>query len=571
VEIMILPDIPPVGKGLALAGLLLLLLGAPARAEPAKPNRAETSRAAQALAATIDEHMTRRWKDNHLQPAPPADDAEFLRRVYLDLAGRIPSAGEARRFLDDKKPDKRQQLVEDLLGGPAHVTHWVHVWRTLLLPELKTIEEGPASFFGRGGYAFEAWLRKQLEEDAGYDRVVRELLTAPVESLTAAGTDVFGPVGTAPSPMPFYLYKKAQPENLAGSTARLFLGVRIECAQCHDHPFGKWKREQFWGQAAFFAGLEAPGDPRQPRPLRDNPDKREISVPGTDKVVPARFLDGTAPKWQDKISARQALADWITAPNNPYFARAAANRLWAYFLGTGLKEPVDEMVGDTAQDNDPTGLLNELATALVAHDFDMKFLMRAITASKVYQLASARVPGQEDNPREFTHVAVRGLTAEQLFDSLALATGYRERPPAPDVIGVFPAVAPAGVPPSDPFREQFLARLANPAEKATESQTSIQQALALMNGAAVAGAHSPARSRTVTALVDLPLLSTADRVETLYLATLSRKPRPAELERMVKYVDQGGAREDGKDPPQVRALGDVLWVLLNCAEFKVNH
>src|SRR5262249_20555124 len=155
------------------------------------------------------------------------------------------------------------------------------------------------------------------------------------------------------------------PEDLAASTARLFLGVRIECAQCHDHPFARWKREQFWSQAAFFAGLEAPGDPRQPRPFRDNPGKREITIPGVEKVTAARFLDGAAREWQGQVSSRQALADWITSANNPYFARAAANRLWAYFLGTGLVEPVDEMVGDAAQDNDPGGLLDELAKALV--------------------------------------------------------------------------------------------------------------------------------------------------------------------------------------------------------------
>jgi hypothetical protein len=560
-----------VGKGLALAGALLLLAATPARAEPPKARQTETDRAAAALAAKIDERFAKRWKDREVQPAPPADDAEFLRRVYLDLAGRIPSAGEARRFLDDTSPDKRRRLVDDLLNGPAFVTHWVNVWRALLLPEFRTLDvNGQARFFEGGGYSFEAWLRKQLEEGVGYDRMVRELLTAPVDGLVAAGTDTFAPRTAQPSAVTFYNLKKVQPENLAASTARLFLGVRLECAQCHNHPFAKWKQEQFWSQAAFFAGLEAPGDKDRPRPFRDNPDKRDITMPGAGKVVPARFLDGGEPKWQDQVSSRRTLADWVTAPNNPYFPRAAANRLWAYFLGTGLIEPVDEMVGDMAQNNDPGGLLDELAGALVAHDFDLKFLMRAITASKVYQLTSARTHASQDDPRLFGRMTARGLTGEQLFDSYALATGYRPRPLV-TVIPSLPNVAPPGVPPRDMFREQFLSTFANQSDRAADSQTSIQQALALMNGAAAGGL---ARSRTVTALADFPLMTTAERVEALYLATLSRKPRPGELERFVKYVDRGGALADGKEPQEkdkTAALADVLWVLLNSAEFKVNH
>src|SRR5262249_16180344 len=154
-------------------------------------------------------------------------------------------------------------------------------------------------------------------------------------------------------------------------------------------------------------------------------------IPGIEKVTAARFLDGSAPKWQDQVSSRQTLADWGTAPSNPYFARAAANRLWAYFLGPGLVEPGDGVGGDGTQNNDPGGLLYELAKALGGHDLDLKFLMRAITASRVYQLTSARTHPSQDDPRLFGRMAIRGLTAEQLFDSLALATGYRPRPNAP--------------------------------------------------------------------------------------------------------------------------------------------
>jgi hypothetical protein len=547
------------GRGLVFVGALLLLIIGPSRGESAEPSRAE---AAQALAAKIDERLARRWKDNQVQPAPLADDAEFLRRVYLDLAGRIPSAGEARRFLDDPAADKRQKLIDNLLDGPTYVNHWANVWRPLLLPELKTLTDVRAWGLTTNGPSFETWLRTQLELNVGYDRMAREILTTPVDGIVSAGGDVFLPMTGKPSALAFYAGKNVKPETLAASTARLFLGVRIECAQCHDHPFAQWKREQFWNLAAFFAGLEAPGDPRQARPFRENLDVRKIAIPDTDQVAVVRFLDGGEPKPEGKPGPRQTLADWVTSPDNPYFARAVANRLWAYFLGTGLVEPVDEMAGKESQDNDPGGLLDDLAKGLVAHDFDLKFLMRAITASKAYQLTSARTHPSQDDPRLFSRMALRGLTAHQLFDSLALATGYRGNQVPADLFPVSPI---EGSP------QEFLSKFADRGEKPVEAQTSIQQALALMNGPSMAGATSLTRSRTLAALTEFSLMTTPERVEALYLATLSRRPRPSELERMVKYVQQAAEEPNDRDKASARALTDVFWMLLNCAEFKVNH
>ena len=198
----------------------------------------------------------------------------------------------------------------------------------------------------------------------------------------------------------------------------------------------------------------------------------------------------------------------------------------------------------------------ELAKALLAHDFDLKFLMRAITASKVYQLSSARTHASQDDPRMFARMAIRGLTGEQLFDSLTQATGFRGYP------------FPEG---KEIARAEFLSTFTDRGEKPTEARTSIQQALALMNGLYVAGATSLTHSPTLTALIDFPLMSTAERVEALYLATLSRRPRPAELERMVKYIQEAGTEAQDKDKASARALADVFWMLLNCAEFEVNH
>ncbi len=562
---------PRVGM-LAVAALLLAASASgadpPSRSKgPPSPDTA-LGRDAQALAAKIDEHIAAGWSAAQAEPAPLADDAEFLRRVYLDLAGRIPSVAEARDFLKDQTPGKRQRLVERLVIGPRYVTHFTNVWRALMLPEatasLQTRLQVPE---------FEAWLRKQLAQNAGYDQIAKELLTTPIGPGAGAFRGFGGGGQGPPTAVGFYLAKELKPEELAASTSRLFLGFKLECAQCHNHPFASWKRDQFWSYAAFFASVEGRRQGQFTLPGQEKPERRELTIPGTDKVVKAKFLDGKDPVWKPDATPRATLADWMTAADNPYFAKAAVNRLWAYFFGTGLIDPVDEMVGSDNTASHPE-LLDELARELAAHQFDLKFLVRAITASRAYQLSSAATHKSQDDPRLFARMAVKGLSAEQLFDSLAQATGYQ-----PSAAPVNPRALVLGA--GNPTRTEFLTKFANQSDKSTEVQTSILQALALMNGRFIADATSLERSETLAALVDAPFLDTAGRIEALYLATLSRKPRPKEIERLVKYVEKGGATEGasgrhepadaGKEKQYNQALADVFWALLNSGEFFLNH
>ena len=233
------------------AGLAMLLACLPAPgAAPPTPVKAATAGDVQALADKIDQHLAQRWAKFEATPAPAASDAEFLRRIYLDLAGRIPSVEETRTFLKDKRSDERAQLVERLLAGSRYVGHFTNVWRALLIPEAGNnfqvrLQQG----------SFEDWLKKRVSTNAGYDQMVRELLTAKVGQ---GGPFPFAAPGSA-NPQTFYLAKEFKPENLAAGTARVFLGVSVECAQCHNHPFADWKREQFWGFAAFFAGIKFAG------------------------------------------------------------------------------------------------------------------------------------------------------------------------------------------------------------------------------------------------------------------------------------------------------------------------
>ena len=377
-------------------------------AEPDDSTDADVRR----VADMIDELVADAWKKNNVTPAPLSSDSEFLRRVYLDVTGKIPSLADAMDFLESATPNKRREVVDRLLEGPGYITHFTTYWRNVMIPEVK------ADFQVRSLVpSFDAWLRRKLTDNTQYDQLVKEILTTSLESARNRRNQNERLGET--SPLAFYQAKQIAPENLAAGTSRIFLGIRIECAQCHDHPFDSWNREQFWSFAAFFGGIERTGNRGIFGTIRELFDRRELNVPGTDTVVQASYLDGTEPQWRFRVGPRQTLAEWITSPKNPYFARTAANRLWGYFFGRGIVDPVDDFTA-TNPPSHPK-LLDYLAKEFAAHNFDLKFLIRAITASRTYQLTSLKTHSSQTEPRLFSRMAVRGLTSEQIFDSVAQA------------------------------------------------------------------------------------------------------------------------------------------------------
>jgi hypothetical protein len=481
---------------------------------------------AQALSARIDQHIEQRLAKEKVPPAPPAGDAEFFRRLSLDLNGRIPPYAQLADFLDDTRKDKRRRWIDELMDGPdnapLYVRHFTSYWRRQLLAQTPPQSDAVVA-------PLEGWLRRQVRANTPYDRLARGLLTDP----QAEG---------------FFVANENRPENLAGRASRLFLGLKLECAQCHDdRSGGPWKRTQFWELAAFFAGLRQDrADFIVTRPRRQQPGPARIRVGDSRTWVEARFPDGSRPDWKRAVTPRQALAGWITRRDNPWFAPALVNRLWHYFFGAGLIDPVD---GLGVEDNKPSHpeLLDELAHQFVAHDFDLKYLIRAIVLSRAYQRSGKQTQPRQAEPRLFARAATRPLTPEQLYDSLVLATGYRPGPGG--------AAAPA--------RAEFLALFDDPDSQPADFQSSVQQALMMMNGKFVEEVSRPARSTTVAAVIDgkkpRPL---AKRIEDLYLVILSRKPRPLETKRLLEYA---AARESKQ------ALRDVFWALLNSTEFILNH
>ncbi len=550
---------------------LALLLGA------STMSAAETSAAqpfkdldSAALAARIDAVLGAAWQAEGVIVAPPADDAEFLRRASLDILGKIPATSEVRSFLRDQSPGKREWLIESLLARGGFANHFANTWRELLLPGANTNAETRAL-----APPLEAWLRLRFAENTPYDRLVSELLTPA--AMPAAQPGIGQPAPAVPSPLAFFQASEFKPENLAANTSRIFLGTQVQCAQCHDHPFARWKRQEFWSLAAFFSGssivsqaqppadnsdadnLDAAADDSAAKPgspLVDRSDgKLAIKIPDTDVMVEAMFLDGGKPEFRAGEDSRLPLARWITSSDNPYFARAAVNRLWEHFLGRGFVDPVDDL--DETNPASHPELFDEIARQFAYHHYDFKYLIRAITATRAYQLSSVAPAGGQDDSRLFACMPLRRMTPEQLYDSLVQATGFRDAA----------SQAQANVLQLDDTAQAKLKSLfADQTSRRSDSQTSILQALSLMNGALVSDATDLERSQLLSAVAEMPFLNTADRVETLFLASLSRLPSADETRRLLAFVG-----ERSKEVGEKKALTDVFWALLNSAEFILNH
>jgi hypothetical protein len=527
-----------------VAALLLAIPTPPASAQgPATARGADAKAQSKALAQRIDKIIYKRLEQEKMKPGPKASLAEFARRLNIDLAGKIPNLLEVRDFLDptNDSPTKLEDRVDLLLSEETYARNFGHYWRSVMLTGSNNQQ---APFFQ---FQFEGWLRSRLTNNTSYDKMAYEVITAPPFQ---GGPNQF-------SPSAFLAVNENKAENLAGATAKVFLGVKIECAQCHKHPFAKWTRQQFWEYAAFFSGV-APQQPmggKQPQPF--NPNSKEIRIPETNDIAKAKFITGEEPDWTGNKPVRTTLADWATSPKNPYFARAAVDHVWQYFFGVSLVEPVLEPTDDSPPAYPE--LLDELAQAFTDSGFDLKFLIRSIVLTDAYQRASVAL--SEDSKVDiqmFAKMPVRGMMPEQLFDSLCEAMDFHDNAynnqMQPQQFGQQ----------QNTVRAQFLAKFTSQ-DKRIETQTSILQALYLMNGKFI-NERCQLENNVSLKSIATANTTTARRVETLYMVVLSRMPRPDELDRLVRYIESGGGTND-----QRQAVADVYWALLNSSEFMLNH
>ena len=505
-----------------------------------------------ALRDTIDREVKAGWAKEKITPPARAADHVFLRRVYLDLIGTIPSYEEASVFLKNADPKKRENLVDRLLADPRYSRTQAQVWDVALLGRNPRNVNGP-----RAREGFRKWLATQFEKNEPYDRLAAKLLTAE-----EAGTQLF------------YLANRDTDE-MTTAAARFFLATQIQCAKCHDHPFEPWTQKDYYGMAGFYVrtfvvevgkdndkryvvGERSSGDvlftaakdPKKPGAKGDPVKPKflsgvELSEPPTAKdfVEPKLKPNEVPPK--PPFSRREKLIEWIVAKDNPYFARAAVNRVWAQLMGRGIVHPVD----DFNSQNEPShpALLKAIEGAFAAHKFDLKWLVREVVLSEAYQVADTG-PVTDTLPRYYERARVRPLSAEELMAAFGAATGHD-----PDW-----ALKNNGF-------ESLLKFFGEPSDGQGAFQGSLAEHLFLNNSGDLRGLCQPKKGNFAEQLVNSKD-EWGSNIEKMFLTVLSRKPRDAERQRFLKHFEKA---TDPKTKAQL--VEEALWVLVSCSEFRFNR
>lgn len=491
----------------------------------------------------IDRHVFAKQKLLQIPPSELADDATFCRRVHFDLTGLPPSPEVIQSFVADPDPDKRSRLIDVLLERPAYVDYWALKWSDRLGCNQR--------FTGiKGAYTYHRWIRDQVAANVPLDRFAREIVTASGSNYTHPAASFYRRLRT--------------PEDAVESVAQLFLGVRLQCARCHNHISERWTQDDYYGMAAFFSQVRFKDGP-QTHELYNKEETvylepgAEVVHPRTGRVMPPRPLgdDAIEGPVEDR---RQALAAWLTSESNPFFAKAAVNRIWYHLMGRGIVEPLDDL-----RDSNPPAsaeLLQYLADELVATGYDGKAMIRLICNSRTYQLASKPNAFNAGDEKYFSHARVRLLPAEALLDALSRATEVDEAlfdlPPGTRAAQIHDGELP----------HMFLRTFGQPlrseaCECERGSETTLEQGLQIVGGRTV---HDKivAPGNRIGRLLDAGATDEA-LVEELYLATLGRWP--SEEERTICLDRLRGAGAEGKR----KAAEDLLWALVNHPEFLFQH
>jgi hypothetical protein len=503
----------------------------------------------------IDEHVFNKLAALRITPSELCSDESFLRRAYLDTLGVLPTPAEVRAFLADPRPDRRAKLIDALLERPEFVDHWALFLSDLLQNRKERDHDVRGT---KGVRAFHAWLREQVKQNRPWDELARDVLT--VKGTTAEHPAVGYFVVTVGE------QGEAHRSEVVASVAQAFLGTRIGCAQCHNHPLERYTQDDYYHFAAFFSRMHL--DRKDPKEgvttlkvgPRDSNTKGPVGVnqPRTNQFLAPQPLDRSVVTIDPAGDPREVLAKWMTDPKNDAFAGAMVNRIWRHYLGVGLVEPVD----DLRASNPPTNpeLWKALVADFVGHKYDLKHLMRTILNSRTYQLASATKPGNEADARFYSHYYARRLPAEVLLDALASATAV------PDEFPGYPAGMRAGQLPDPTLKSYFLTTFGR-SERVTAcacertGEVTLPQLLHLMNGQTVVDRIRNGDGRLAKLLRDKP--AAAKVVEELFLASLSRRPTAAELEKVTKALATAENPEEG--------YRDLFWALLNAKEFSFNH
>lgn len=507
----------------------------------------------------VDQHIFAKLKILGLPPSEPCDDATFLRRATLDITGRIPTLEQTQTFLSDKQPDKRARKIDDLLDSPGYADLFASKWAGIL----RNKAGGNLEQVARETFGFHSWIRTSLSANKPFNQFVTELITAR------------GKPGTNPA-VSWYRAVK-DPKDQMSDIAQVFLGVRIQCAQCHHHPYEKWSQDDFYGFQAFFTTIGR-------KEIYKLPEddiiyhKRIIAVaknPNTDQELKPTPLDGAALEIPAQRDPRIDLANWITSPENPFFAKMLVNRYWKHFYGRGLVEPEDD-IRVTNPATHPE-LLNQLAESFVKSNYNLKQICRTICNSRTYQLSSFPNEHNKDDEQNYARYYPRRLSAEVMLDAMNDAAGaknnFNHQPQG---------VRAVALPDDSSNIESFFLRVFGRPQMDTACEcertasADLAQSLHLINSNAMLKILSAPDGRAI----QLAREKTKDdrtRITELYLHTLSRMPTQNELNIALEHLSKKrkqaatSPRQLSIDQANREAYEDIIWVVINTKEFLFNH
>ena len=485
----------------------------------------------------IDKHVDAKLQKMKIQPSELCTDAEFIRRVSLDLTGLPPKTERVRAFLEDKSSDKRNKLIDELIGNKDFVDQWANKWADLLQCNGENLGQ-------KGVWVFRQWIKQSIADNVPYDKMVRSVLTAEGSAFK--------------NPAVNYFRVLREPGKITEDVSQTFLGVRFNCNKCHDHPFEKWTQNQYYEFGAYFAQVafkrgSLPGEEIVYR----NYNGGEVKHLKTDMVMAPKVPVGTARAVSTGEDRRDPFVDWLMTKENPFFAKSMANRVWSYFFGKGIIDPVDDIRASNPASN--PALLDALTDDFVKGGFDLRKLMRTICQSRTYQLSIKPNKWNEDDKMNFSHALPRRLSAEQLMDAVALATGVR-----PNFVGMPTGMRAAEVPDGAVEGNDFLSLFGRPKRQSAcecerTSNITLSHALNMINGVTVSDAVS-SKTGKIMKIVDAEK-DDKKVAEEIYLACLNRLP--SEKEMAAVDFSKGGSR--------LEVAQDLAWALLNSPAFLFNR
>jgi hypothetical protein len=507
----------------------------------------------------VDRHTAAQWKQLGIVPSAPCTDAEFVRRVYLDITGTLPTPKQVADFVDDKGADKRDRLVDRLLDTPEYSYYFANKWADIL-----RVKRGNQQNRAYGTFLFHNWIREAVAADMPYDEFARAILTA---------------VGDETKSPPTVWYKDLQtPDLFVDNASQVFLGTRLQCAQCHHHPYEKWSQDDYWGLAAFYGRVGTKTFPVPGLGIQNQQNlRRVLFTKSTGNVVnkrtgrPAEMkpLGGEPMDVDSDLDPRQKLADWLVDAKNPFFARAVANRYWAHFFGRGIVDPLDDMRVTNPPSNPE--LLDALARDVIEHKYSLKQLIRTICKSRTYGLSSAPNEFNKNDKQAYSRYYPKRMSAEVLFDAVCQVTG------SPAQFGGLPqdqhAPRRAIMLPDESFASYFLDVFGRPqrisaCECERVSEANLAQALHLLNSEEVqakiarpASRDDPGGRADQMAKDPRP---DAEKIEELFLWALGHKPSEKHLKMALENI-QANAKN------KKVAYENIIWALMNTKEFVFNR